>query len=145
MNEFLSSFVQNLLLAIAPFLASLVAAWLIAKTREAWAKAKEAEPDLVDTLRWIAKQAVIAAEQAGAASEFGGKKNYAIGVAEKYLEAKGINVDLDLISAAIEAAVWTEFNEGCEKDKPKPTGFDLTAATTPTTPLPFMPDEISPR
>lgn len=146
MNEFWAAFVQNLMLTFAPVLASLVAAWLIAKTKEALAKAKDAEPDLVDTLSWIAKQAVRAAEQAGGKQVLGDKKEYALTVAEQYLQAKGMNIDLTLISAAIEAAVWTEFNDGRDKDKPKAAaGFDLTAATTPTTPLPFLPDEISPR
>ena len=116
MNEFWSALLQNLLMAFAPVIASLVAAWLIAQIKLIWAKAKAARPDVIDTLEWAARTAVAAAEQAGAAQLIDDKKEYAMAVADAWLRAKGLDLDLDMISAAVEAAVWQEINR--DKDKP---------------------------
>ena len=40
------------------------------------------------------------------------KKVYAFDIAERWLELHGIKIDLDLIDAAIEAAVYEKFNAG---------------------------------
>jgi len=56
--------------------------------------------------------AVMAAEQAGAAELIKDKKVYAFDIAERWLELRGIKIDLDLIDAAIEAAVYEKFNAG---------------------------------
>ena len=96
MNEFWSALLQNLLMAFAPVLASLVAAWLIAQIKLIWAKAKAARPDVIDTLEWAARTAVAAAEQAGAAQLIDDKKEYAMAVADAWLRAKGLDLDLDM-------------------------------------------------
>jgi len=63
--------------------------------------------------------AVQAAEQAGAAELIKDKKEYAIQIAEAWLEANHITTDIDLIDAAIEKAVLELFNSG-----EKPTGYE---------------------
>ena len=110
MNDFLSALLQNLILAFAPVLASLITAWLIAQIKLVWQKAQNARPDLMDQLEWAARTAVSAAEQAGAAKLIEDKREYAIGVAGMWLNSKGLNVDIEMIEAAIEAAVWSEIN-----------------------------------
>ncbi len=62
--DFVSVFAEGVLLAIAPVLASMVAAWLIAQVKTAWAKAREAAGEWVWVLDAIADKAVQAAEQA---------------------------------------------------------------------------------
>lgn len=109
--EFLSEFVQGLLLAFAPILASLIAAWVLAKTKAAWDSIKAERPDLAMILQTAATMAVRAAEQSKMSELITNKKAYALDIAEKWLLEKGITVDLALIDAAIEAAVLTEFNQ----------------------------------
>ena len=71
---------------------------------------KAEQPAVTDILAQSARIAVIAAEQAGAGKLSEEKKKYAIDYAEKWLKARGITLDLDLIAASIEAAVYKEFN-----------------------------------
>ena len=110
MNEFLSAFVSNLLMAFAPVLAAALAAWIIAEVKLAWAQFKAAKPDIADQLEWAARTAVMAAEQAQAGKLAEEKKAYALEVAQQWLAMKGLNVDLTAIDAAIEAAVYDEIN-----------------------------------
>ena len=68
------------------------------------------QPDLTYEVMKVTRLAIAAAEQAGAANLINDKKKYALNIAEKWLSDAGIKIDLDLISAAIEAAVFAEFN-----------------------------------
>jgi len=113
--DILSKFVEALLLALAPVLASLLAAWLLAVARKAWAEFKAVEPGPAYWIEEIASIAVRAAEQAGMAGYVEDKKAYALHVAERWLAAKGVHIDLELIDAAIEAAVWEELNKDRER------------------------------
>lgn len=58
----------------------------------------------------VARAGVQAAEQVYGEYEGEKKKAYAIEFAEKWLAAKGVEVDLDVLSTAIESAVLNEFN-----------------------------------
>lgn len=111
MDKFWSEFLQSLLIAILPVLASMLVAVLGAQFKLLWAKAKSYNPDMTDMLEWAARIAVHAAEQAGAAELITDKKAYALDVAEKWLATKGLQIDLDLLDAAIEAAVYEEINK----------------------------------
>lgn len=111
MNEFWSSILQSVLVAVLPVLATALTAWLIQKAREV---GKNINADTMTWIRWAASTAVTAAEQAGAAKLITDKKEYALTLAEEYLAKQGIKVDLSLLSGIIEAAVMTEIN----KDKP---------------------------
>ncbi|KPL70109.1 hypothetical protein ADN00_18885 [Ornatilinea apprima] len=110
-EAFLSEFVQQLLLYLLPILAAALASWLIVQVSKGLAELKSARPDVYQELMWVAKGVVQAAEQAGAAGLITDKKNYAINIAEKWLAAKGWHIDLDLIDAAVEQAVWDEINK----------------------------------
>jgi len=117
MDEFWYRLIENLMLAFLPVLASLAAGALIAWIRKSWAEFKELRPDIAYYLEQAANMAVTAAEQAGAQGFIEDKKNYALDIAQRYLDAKGIKVDIELIEAAIEAAVLTEINGGQVKER----------------------------
>lgn len=116
MDEFWMKLIQNILLAFLPVIASLAAGALYSWLRKTWAEFKAAKPDVAWILEQAAAMAVQAAEQAGAAGFIKDKKEYALGIAQLYLDSKGLKIDLALLDAAIEAAVFAEFN----KNKPKP-------------------------
>lgn len=109
--EFLSVFAEGVLLAIAPVLASMVAAWLIAKIKEAWAAARIA---VGEEWAWVldmaATKAVYAAEQAKLGELIENRKAYALDLAQQFLKDRGYEIDLALIDAAIEAAILEQFN-----------------------------------
>ena len=112
---------ENLLIYFLPILASALLAYLYAQFRLAWAKFKAIKPDVAWMLEQAAAMAVKAAEQAGAAGYIHDKKLYALMVASKWLKANGVPLDMDLIDAAIEAAVFEELNR--ERKLPAGTGF----------------------
>jgi len=107
---------QNILVAVisatAPALIGMVAVWIKLKRDEFM-------NTLDERYAWAipeaARIAVLAAEQSGLAglilNEAEVKKRYAIEVAEGYLQQYHIDVDLDVISALIEAAVIEQFGE----------------------------------
>ena len=104
--DLLSKVLQAVLEAAMPILVSALAAWLISKTREVLRKMKDAYPELGEILTNISKAAVNAAEQSIVGTGMGAKKKaYAFNVIEKYLAAKGLSVDLDIIDAMIESQV----------------------------------------
>jgi len=112
-----SKVLEAVLIAILPPLAAVMVAWMLAKAKEGWARAKRWNPTVTDLIEEAAKFAVRAAEQAGAAELIADKKAYALQIAEAWLAQRNITTDLDLIDAAIEAAVLELFNE----DKPEET------------------------
>jgi hypothetical protein len=120
--EILQSVAQSIILALAPVVAGLVTAWLIAKVKTAWGEASARMGRFSYTLTDAASMAVQAAEQAFNAKIIQDKKAYAIQVAQDYLAEYGIKVNLATIEAAIEAAVWTEINRE-KPTKPEAVGF----------------------
>jgi len=109
-NIVLSSVIQKLLEFLLPILAIAVIGILSSWAKLLWQKAKLWNPDATDLLEEAAKIAVTAAEQAGAAELIEDKKSYAMDIAERWLEQHGIVLDIELIDAAIEAAVYKQFN-----------------------------------
>ena len=101
---------QSLLEFLLPIVAVAVIGALVSWAKLLWAKAKSWNPDTTYLLAEAAKIAVTAAEQAGAAKLINGKKVYAMDVAEKWLEQHGVHLDFELIDAAVEAAVYEQFN-----------------------------------
>ena len=127
MDTFWGEFVQALLMAFAPILAGLLAAWLVGIVRLVWQRIKVEKPQLGYVLENIAITAVRAAEQSGAAGYIQDKKQYAIQYVQNYLNTQGWGaIDVALIEGAIEAAVWEEFN----KDKPE-SGDDAIGYALP--------------
>ena len=115
--DFLQAFLQELLVLIAPILAGFVAAALTALTKKWLAELEASKPKLADALKEAVSLAVQAAEQAGAASLIGDKKDYAMAIAQKFLNDNGWDeIDLEVLSAAIEAEVNKLYpNEGAER------------------------------
>lgn len=102
----ISKILQAVLEAALPVLAASLAAWLLAKTAEIFRKLKEKNPDVYASLYNIANVAVHSAEQLIGSKKGREKKEYAKNIIEKYLDSRGIHLDLDLIEAAIESAVY---------------------------------------
>ena len=101
---------QAILEAALPILVTALAAWTIGKTAELFGKLKKRNPDVYECLVKIANVAVQSAEQLIGSKHGQEKKEYAKKVIEKYLASRGIKLDLDLIEAAIEAAVYNMNN-----------------------------------
>jgi LL-H family phage holin len=72
---------------------------------------RKVSAEQLQLLMVIAKQAVAVAEQTGIAKTGEEKKQEAIRVAQVYLDAYGIKIDVGQIAAAIEAAVFTELTK----------------------------------
>ena len=102
----ISKILQALLEAVLPILVAALSAWLIAKTAELFRKLKAKNPEVYESLYRIARVAVRSAEQLIGSKHGQEKKEYAKKMIEKYLESRGIYLDLDLIEAAIESAVY---------------------------------------
>ena len=107
-----SKVLEAVLIALLPPLAVALVGLVVALARKAWMQARDSfAPQITDLLEEAAKMAVRAAEQAGIAELIDDKKQYAIEIVELWLEARHVSVDIDLIDAAIEAAVLKEFNK----------------------------------
>jgi hypothetical protein len=113
--NFLSIFLQYFMAFALPALASAAFAWLFSLAKKAWLDFKAKRAGSASVLEEVAKLAVLAAEQANIAGMIEDKKEYALDIAEKRLSEYGLKVDLDMISAAIEAAVMEQFNKGIKK------------------------------
>ena len=106
----LSKVIEAILIAILPPLAVVLVSVVLAHAKKLWADLKQRYPSVTDLVEQAAVFAVQAAEQAGAAEFIKNKKQYAIQIAEAWLEANHITTDIDLIDAAIEKAVLELFN-----------------------------------
>lgn len=116
----LSKVIEAILIAILPPLVAFLVSIGLAYAKRVWGDLKQRYPSVTDLVEQAAVFAVQAAEQAGAADLIEDKKQYAIQIAEAWLEANHITTDLHLIDAAIEKAVLELFNS----DDEKPTGYE---------------------
>ena len=103
--ELFSKVLQAVLETALPILASALAAWSVGKAIKIFKKVKDKNPELYEILKAVCERAVHAAEQVYTSCEGKLKKEYALHVAEAYLKAKGIALDLGIIDAYVEAAV----------------------------------------
>lgn len=101
----LQVFLQTALVALA----SAGAAWVAKKFQVEKSKLSQEQQYLIDT---IARISVKAAEQMYKDYDGDAKKKAAVEIAEKTLAIYGVILDVDVLSAAIESAVLTEFNFG---------------------------------
>ena len=112
-EDFVSKFAQEFLSIVLPVLASLLAGLVIA-----WIKKviEQVKAKMDERFIWLLDEAVriavLSAEQVNLAGFVEDKKDYAIGVAEKWLAERGYKIDLAVLSDRIEAAVMEEFNKG---------------------------------
>jgi hypothetical protein len=114
MNLF-SEVMQAVLEVTLPILVGALAAWVVAKCKVVFKELKDENPELYEILTAVSSTAVQAAEQVYGGEKGQEKKAYALNVAEKYLSAKGINLDLDIIDAYIESAVKERANWGLDE------------------------------
>jgi hypothetical protein len=111
LSAILSKVLEAVLIALLPPLAVALLSFIIGHARKVWAEFKMTSPSTAEYLEAAAQFAVIAAEQLGIAGLMEEKKSYAIEVAQAYLAQAGVkNIDVALISAAIERAVYQEFH-----------------------------------
>ena len=103
--ELLSKVLQAVLEASLPILAAALAAWAMEKVIEMSRKLKDKNPELYEICKVVAREGVTAAEQVYGSGEGEKKLHYAINFVEKYLAAKGIKLDIDIILGYIESAV----------------------------------------
>lgn len=106
-----AKFLETLLLGLAPVLAAAVTGWVAVKIRVALEELKNEYKEQWWILELVATTAVQAAEQANLAGLIKDKKAYALSIVEAALAEHGFAIDLDVIDAAVEAAVWSEFNK----------------------------------
>jgi len=118
-SVFLSAFLQNILMNVGVAAAVSLIGVAIALIKKLWAEAKAAQPDVFAEIERVAVMVVDAAEQAGINTIIEDKKKYALDLAEKFLAAQGIVVDLDIVAAAIEAAVKAMKDDGLDKQSLK--------------------------
>ena len=107
---FLSLLAQVLLIISLPILIAAGAYWLRQKADEI--KARLSAEQLA-TLQNVAGIAVKAAEQAGLSKQLASgseKREYAIKVAQDYLNTVGVKVDVKAITSLIESEVLKQFN-----------------------------------
>ena len=108
--DLLQEFVFNLLVLALPVVAGLVIALLRAWVKKALADVERAKPELFWVLEQAVDIAVRAAEQMELAGFIDDKKQYALDVAQSYLDSEGWDeVDVDILEAAIEAEVLKQF------------------------------------
>jgi hypothetical protein len=115
-----STILQAILLAVISAVVPSLVRWLQAQAAHNLAMARSFQPELTDWLTECADFAVKAAEQTGLSGMIEDKKQYALSVAEAWLDAKGIPIDLHLLDAAIEKAVLENFPHDGET---KPMGL----------------------
>lgn len=104
-NVVLARVLESTLSYLLPLLIVTLISAGLAWTRKQWSIAKAANPMLTEILEQTAAIAVKAAEQAGLHGLIADKKSYAISIVENWLTTQGLPIDLDVIAAAVEAAV----------------------------------------
>lgn len=117
--QYISELLQALLLATLPVLAGFGARYLAAKYNLEKAKLTNEQQFMIDG---AIKVAVFAAEQLGANDFIDDKKEYAMKIAEEYLDGVGIELDFYELEARIEAAVKEAFNKDAPAKAPLPLG-----------------------
>ncbi len=109
-NLILANVLTEVLAYLLPLLVVALVSAIVTWAVKQWGLAKAANPALTEVLEQAALIAVRAAEQAGISKLIENKKEYAISIVEAWLKKQGLPIDIDVIAAAIEAAVWEEFN-----------------------------------
>jgi len=109
-NSFLSTLAQGLLVVAIPILIAAAAYWLKQKGDEIKSKLTQEQ---LTTLESVGAIAVRAAEQAGLSKQVMGgaaKKDYALKVAQDYLNRIGVKMDVATVASVVEAEVLKQFN-----------------------------------
>ena len=112
--ELVSKILQIILETALPILVTAGAGWMIGKCIEIFKKVRDKNPELYEIMNVVSRKAVEAAEQLFGGGRGEEKKRYAIQVIEKYLAAKGIRLNIDVIVMYIESAVKELKEQGKE-------------------------------
>jgi hypothetical protein len=112
----ISPALQVLLEALFTLLATQAAAYIYGKIKQQRAQMSDQERYLAD---FIVGQAARAAEQLYKDGKGAEKKAYALAAAEKALAKYGVTLDLDIVEAKLEAAVYDQFKHYPELDLPR--------------------------
>lgn len=112
--QFVATLAQAILMLLLPVLVGAGVRWVLAMTK---AEIARLDNQTLSTITWLATVAVQAAEQAKVAGYIADKKAYAIDFCQKWLKRNNLNIDLSLISSAIEAAVLEQFNKPRKSNK----------------------------
>ena len=108
--DVLQEFVMGLLLAALPVLAAFAIAALRALAKKWLNDLEQNKPSFHWALESAVEIAVRAAEKMEFSKFIDDKKTYAFEIAQRYLDSEGWDeVDVDLLSAAIEAEVLKQF------------------------------------
>lgn len=114
-NLFWWDLLGKVLVIVIPPVAAALTAMLIAFFKAKWQEYKNSKPNYAWDIETFAAQAVKAAEQMGALAklkeEAFDKKSYAISVVQSWLAKNKIDIDFEVIEAAVEAAVFEEINK----------------------------------
>ena len=102
-QDFLSAVVTGLATLLLPIAVTAGVTWIVKKVQEF----KASRPDVAKALAMIMPVFVTAAEQANLAGLIEDKKEYAISLAQAWLESKGWKIDLALVAGIVEQAVYT--------------------------------------
>jgi len=120
-SDLLQPILETLLDVLLPVVLSVVALWIKQLISKAKAEIEEAN---LSWLLVLARQLVVAAEQAGVTGmieDIGEeKKAMVVSLLQKAADARGIKIDMEVLSAIIEAAVVAEF--GLSEPEPAPEG-----------------------
>jgi len=104
--KLISELLEALALAVIPVLGYMLSAYLRKQVDMAILKLNESERT---SLLSVVKVGVYAAEQIFGRGFGTEKKEYVIGVVQEWADSSGIKVDISLIEAAIEEAVYKNF------------------------------------
>ena len=114
MTPELAATLETLLTWVLPPLVVVILVKIAEVAVSAWQSAQVNRPELAAVLTEAARLAVLAAEQNGLTAKLKDqlydKKTEAIRYVESYLAAQGIKLNLAVFDAAIDAAVFQEFN-----------------------------------
>lgn len=111
-HDLLVKFVYLFLSAAMPVLVGYLVALLDKQVKLAKAKLQAEQPAIYAQLDAIIKMGVFAAEQAGMNGWIEDKKEYALGIIQKELDARGFSgFDAAQLEAKLEAAVFEQLNK----------------------------------
>jgi len=101
--EKLSDLVMQILVLVLPYFAVLVGRWIDAKYKIARGQLSEQQLYALDL---VISSAVSAAKQIYADADGAGKKRYVLDIVQSYIDRSGLIIDVALLNAKIEAAVF---------------------------------------
>lgn len=111
-GKMIQTLLEMIITALLPVVLGYIVVWIKEKTNEIKAKVSSENLAFAED---VVRRLVLAAEQSGLlddAMKLGKeKKKFVISLAEAELFRKGINIDLDVLDALIEAEVFEAFSQ----------------------------------